>query len=46
MENQKNSNLFLDVCNFLIDAAPRLDMTTRSNAGWGEPDYPCEEDYN
>jgi len=30
---------------WMIEAAPTLDMTTRSRNFWGEPDYPEEEDH-
>ena len=46
MEKQKSGNLFLGLCSLLVDVAPKLDTTTRSTLGWGEPEYPNEEDYD
>jgi len=39
------SNLFLKVCAFLVVVAPLVDMSSRSAWGWGEPEYPNEEDF-
>ena len=39
------SSLFLSVCAFLVTLAPLVDMSSRSAMGWGEPEYPNEEDY-
>jgi len=38
--------LLMSLCTFLVAAAPLVDMSSRSAFfGWGESEYPNEEDY-